>query len=163
MGEIPPTMVSSSRSLVALVTSLSLLAGCYSYNYTAIKPTELPKLNGATYGQVVDGPGRGQAVAVSVHQVETPEGRLVEINGTFDVVIDTAQGEWTFEHPIGAAVEDDTLLVKSSNQSPARIPLSQINSVVIKQPDSSTNGILGAFLTLVIAGAVGLLVVAATT
>ena len=141
-------MGSASRSLVALVTSLSLLAGCYSYNYTAIKPTELPKLNGSSYGQVAGG------------AVETPEGRLVEINGSFDVVIDTNQGEWTFEHPVGAGIEGDALVVKSSNQNPARIPLSQINSVMIKQGDSSSNDVRGAFLTLLLSGAVGLLVFA---
>ena len=71
------------RQLASLLILTMLSGGCYSW--TAIKPTELPKLNGAqttTSHQM----GR-QVILISAAQVETPDGRLVEIQGESDAKI----------------------------------------------------------------------------
>jgi hypothetical protein len=118
------------RQLASLLILTMLSGGCYSW--TAIKPTELPKLNGAqttTSHQM----GR-QVILISAAQVETPDGRLVEIRGESDAKIQVPGAvPLLFEHPIISSVENASLTVKSANRAMTTIPLDRIQRVEVSQ------------------------------
>jgi hypothetical protein len=116
---------------VATLLILSLLSGgCYSW--TAIKPTELPKLNGAQTTRS-NQMGR-QVVLISAAQVEAPDGRLVEIQGETDAKVHLpGSPPLLFQHPIISSVETEGLTIKSANRAKTTIPLDRIQAVEVSQ------------------------------
>jgi hypothetical protein len=118
------------RHVATLLVLTMLSGGCYSW--TVIKPTELPKLNGAQTTRS-NQMGR-QVVLISAAQVETPDGRLVEIQGESDAKINLPGATpLLFEHPIISSVENEGLTVKSANRAKTTIPLNKIQSVEVSQ------------------------------
>jgi hypothetical protein len=119
------------RLLVLLTAGTVVASGCHRYTYTSIKPPELPRLTGPTTGVTSD----GTAVAVATRVVERPDGRIVEIHGRFDVVMDMGRGDITLVGPVHATLDGDRLLVKSANRSPIETPLADVRTVQVKQYD----------------------------
>jgi hypothetical protein len=149
IGSGPPARraryVAAVMRLAAAVTALAVvLAGCH--NYTAIKPTELPRLVGPTAGVTDD----GRAIAVATRTVETPDGRMVEIRGSFELVIADSSGEVELAGPFQVSIEDGMLIVKSGSHSPLRTPLADVRSVQVKQGDGGARNLLGAILVVVL-------------
>lgn len=139
---------------VLLVLSL-LLGGCYSW--TAIKPTELPKLNGASTS-TSHNMGR-QVTLITAAQVEAPDGHLVEIQGESDTrMTTTGQPPVTFKHPVLASVDDQALTIRSSNYRKLTVPLDKIQSVEVSQLErgQTTAAIM---IPTVLIGAVAILVI----
>ncbi len=144
-------MVGTVRLRSLLVLAPLALSSCYSW--TEIKPTELPKLNGGTTapGTIVSGTNRGEAIAVSVGQVERPDGRLFEVKGEFDARISQSNGERVeFDHPVRSQLEASTLTVQGENRAQTPFELDDIKKVEISQFDRTTTTILG------VVGGVGL-------
>jgi len=145
-----------SRAVALVLIPLFIASGCY--NYTAIKPAELPKLNGATGGEVVDGPGAGSTIAVATRTVEMPDGRLKRVDGKFDIVIEAAGGEMTFEGPVQTTIDDaGNVTIKSSNHGPWTGPIAALQSVKVKQKSKGKTGaatFAGIFIPFVIVLAV---------
>ena len=118
------------RQVATLLILTLLSGGCYSW--TTIKPTELPKLNGAQTTRS-NQMGR-QVVLISAAQVEAPDGRLVEIQGESDARIHLpGSAPLLFEHPIIASVDNTGLTIKSANRAKTTIPLDKIQSVEVSQ------------------------------
>ena len=118
------------RAIATFSILTMVLGGCYSW--TTIKPTELPKLNGAQTTRA-NQMGR-QVVLISAAQVETPDGRLVEIQGESDAKIHLPGATpLLFQHPIISSVENEGLTVKSANRAKTTIPLNKIQRVEVSQ------------------------------
>lgn len=143
------------RCTSVLLALILLLGGCYSW--TAIKPTELPKLNGAST-TTTHTMGR-QVTLISVAQVEAPDGRLVEIQGESDTRMKgTGQPPITFKHPVLASVDDESLTVRSSNYRKFTIPLNKIESVEVSQFERSKT-MAAITVPTVLIGAIAILVI----
>jgi hypothetical protein len=117
-----------SAGLAVFVLSLS---GCYSW--TAIRPDELPKLNG-NYTSSQGHPG-GTLVIETVAQLEAPDGRMVEIKGESDARLTTKnpQVAWNFQHPILAETDGNSLRIRSSNLGKKSFELGNIQSLEVSQ------------------------------
>jgi hypothetical protein len=137
------------RQLFPLLILTMLTGGCYSW--TTIKPTELPKLNGASTTSSRN-MGR-QVVLISVAQVEAPDGRLVEIQGESDakVYLPGAQ-PMLFEHPIISSVDGDNLTIKSAKRSKTTLALDKIQRVDVSQFERGQTTVAVSVLSLVAAG-----------
>lgn len=115
---------------LTFLLSAAVISGCYSH--TSIKPTELPKLNGA--GADLHSAGSSDVYVVSRGHVEAPDGRIVEIDGKFDAVVTTTNGaESDFEYPVIASANEAALTVAGSNRAPTDFQLGQIRDVSIEQ------------------------------
>jgi hypothetical protein len=137
-----------SRSLV-LPASLAIVS-CYSH--TAVNAKQLPRLNDSFVAPV-----GANVVAVRVATIEQPDGSLAEIKGNFDLQITMANGqELSFDHPVRAEIEGETLVLAGGNRRATPIPLSEIQAAEIVQPNKVAWA-LGAGLT---GAALGLLIVA---
>jgi hypothetical protein len=118
------------RAFAGLLALAMLLGGCYSW--TAIKPTELPKINGNP--TVLPDRSGGHVQIVNVAQVETPDGRLAEIRGQSDARVQLKDTTlMSFEHPIRSSVENQSLTIMSGNHPKTTIPLDNIQSVEVSQ------------------------------
>jgi hypothetical protein len=118
------------RAFAGLVALAMLVSGCYAW--TAIKPTELPKING-TPTFLPDRTG-GQVRIVTMAQVETPDGRLAEIKGESNAPIQLKDGTGVFfEHPLRSSIEDQSLIIMSGNHPKTTIPLANIQSLDVSQ------------------------------
>ena len=116
------------NKIAGLLLLTMLFAGCYSW--TAIKPTELPKLNAAP--AVVSNPRNGQVHLIKIAQLETPDGRLAEIQGASNARVNLKDGTSTlFEHPIMSTVENQALTIMSGNNPKTTIPLDRIQSIEV--------------------------------
>jgi hypothetical protein len=135
------------RATAGLLALAMLLGGCYSW--TAIKPTELPKING-TPTVLPDNTG-GQVRIVNDAQVETADGRLVEIRGRSDVRVQLKDTTlMSFEHPIRSSVENQSLTIMSANHPKTTMPLANIQSVEVSQGNraEAAGVIIGILLPL---------------
>ena len=138
-----------------LLVSL-LFSGCYSWS--AIKPTELPKLNGASNS--LNNTSGGTVRIITVAHLEAPDGRLVQIKGESDARISTGGAlPISFTHPVRASVEGQDLIVQSANNPRTQIPLAQVKSVEVSQYDTVKSTL--AMILLSSAGAA--LIILATT
>lgn len=112
-----------------LILALSL-AGCVSS--TAIKPTELPKLNAPQ--TLITSPDGRHVETERVVQLETPEGRLAEIKGEADVRLQLKDTNWMhFKHPIKSSLDNQALNIMSGNLPKTTIPLGNIEKAEIYQ------------------------------
>ena len=143
------------RCTSALLVLTMLLGGCYSW--TAIKPTELPKLNGASTS-TSHNMGR-QVTVITAAQVEAPDGHLVEIDGESDTRMQTTgQPPITFKHPVLASVDEQGLTIRSSNYQKMTIPLSKIQSVEVSQFERGQTS-LAISIPLLLVGGLAILVI----
>jgi hypothetical protein len=140
------------RALLAVSTLVLLLAGCY--RHTAIKPTELPKLNSPSMGTVVGGNANGSTIAVATRTVERPNGQLVEIRGEFDLLLTTSAGDMAFSKPVVSDISDGILTVRSGNHGAWSAPISSVDSAKVEQPNRSANMFWGAVGGVLIFGIV---------
>ena len=114
---------------IALIAA-PILLGCHTW--VAIKPSELPRLNGSTE-QVVSRSANSRVVAITTTPVERPDGRLVEIRGNYDVRIESGGRSQEVGSPVLAELEGDHLIVRGSNMPRSRIPLSNIDNLEVSQ------------------------------
>jgi len=118
------------RRVAPFLLASLFLSGCYSW--TAIKPTELPKLNGAS--TTINHGWGGSVRILTVADLEAPDGRLVRIKGESDARISVGSGApLSFAHPIQAFATDQDLYVQSANYPPTRIPLAQVQREEVSQ------------------------------
>ena len=143
------------RQVSTLLILTTLSGGCYTW--TAIKPTELPKLNGAPTA-TTQKTGR-QVELVSVAQVETPDGRLAEIQGKSDARIQlTGSTPMLFEHPILASIENEELTIRSGNRAKTSIPLGNIQHLEVSQLNRNQTALAGTVFGLVGSALLGFLI-----
>lgn len=139
------------KKLVPLsaVAALSLAqVGCY--DWVAIRPSDLPKLNAAT-SQTVSA-GNLQVTLTSVRTVHTPDGRIVEIRGGHDVAV-TAEGTTVeFEYPVESNVADETLTVAGKNREDTPFPLARVQKVEVSQKAEGKTTLLYCAIGLVAGG-----------
>src|SRR5687768_3570788 len=90
-----------------------LLPACF--NRYAIKPTELPKLNGAG-AAVVGQAGNAVLIQESYRQVEQLDGTLLEVTGPFDAYVQNGAPEPVhFKHPVSSEIDANLLKMKAGN------------------------------------------------
>jgi hypothetical protein len=143
------------RLVSILLVVAVLFSGCYSW--TAIKPTELPKLNDASSSTARG--SQGQITLVTVAKLEAPDGRLVEIQGESDARISVrGQEPMSFEHPLLSSVQNSSLIVQAGNRGKTTIPLQQIQSVEVSQFERTQAALAAAVLSLVATGLAFLIV-----
>lgn len=143
------------RCASAFLVLTLLLGGCYSW--TAIKPTELPKLNGASTS-TTQSMGR-QITLITVAQVEAPDGHLVEIQGESDTRMKTTgRPPVTFKHPVLASVEEQDLTIRSSNYGKFTIPLNKVETVEVSQFERGKT-MAAIMVPSILIGAVAILVI----
>lgn len=146
------------RSLLGLFIISCM--GCSTY--VSIKPTELPKLNDSFVA-----PARtsyGQLVAVRVAHVEAPDGKIVEVKGDFDVRITLRDHrELEITHPVRARLGSSgtALAIAGGNRAEVVIPLDDISTVEISQPDVGGSVVVGVLIGVGTSLGVFLIVVAA--
>jgi hypothetical protein len=146
------------RQVSTLLILTILSSGCYTW--TAIKPTELPKLNGAQ--TATSQPTGSQVELVSVAQVETPDGRLAQIRGESDARIQLkGSTPILFEHPIISSVENEDLTIRSGNRAKTSIPLGNIQSLEVSQLNRNQTALAGTVLGLVGSALLGFLIISA--
>lgn len=128
-----------------------LAAGCHTTH--AIRPSELPKLNGSHAGET--GHRRGRVVEVeqpSRRVLVTPDGRTVEVEGEVDATVILVDGRrFDFEHPVLAEIAGDKLTVRGSNQA-FQFDQANISGAEVAEFNSrKTNAIA---VTLTVAGSI---------
>jgi hypothetical protein len=145
-------MVMNFWRWVLVATALSS-AGCY--DWISVKPTELPKLNGG-FSMPIAHTETTTVVAVSVADVEQPDGRVTQIQGGgFDIRLLYKTGkESLFKHPIVTQVEGDSLVVGSSSQPKTQIPLADISEAKVSQLNQNKTFLAFAGVGLVALGVV---------
>lgn len=151
----------ASATMVLAVLAVGA-AGCTSW--VEIKTTELPKLNGGAVaaGTVVSGTQRGEVVAVSVAEVEKPDGTLEQIKGEFDVRLTRQQGSpEVFESPVRSTVEGESLTIQSGNRARTSFSLAEIRKTEVSQPNATGNILIFAVGFPLAGVLVGLIAVAA--
>jgi hypothetical protein len=115
---------------LSMIATLSLAqVGCY--DWVAVRPAELPKLN-AVSSQTVSA-GNAQVTITDVRTVRGPDGRLVEIKGEHDVEVTADGSTVSFEHPVEAKVADDTLTVAGKNREDTNFALRKVEKVEVRQ------------------------------
>jgi hypothetical protein len=131
-----------------LLVATLLSSGCYSW--AAIKPTELPKLNGSSTTSTAG--GGHTLVLQTVAQVEAPDGRIVEVKGESDARVTTVKPPQvlSFEHPVVANLTDDSLIVQAGNVGKTTIPLSRIESVEISQLERGQTALAATVVGLLV-------------
>lgn len=146
------------RRTASLLVFTMLLGGCSSW--TAIKPTELPKLNNAQ--TAVSENKSGQVELISATQVETPDGRLVEIGGKNDARVQLKDASSSlFEYPLRFSVENQALTIMSSNQPKTTIPLEKIQMVEVSQINHQAGEAVFFILSVVSTIGIGFLIASA--
>jgi hypothetical protein len=146
------------RQVAALLILTMFCGGCYTW--TTIKPTELPKLNGAQTASSHQTDRRVELVSVA--QVETPDGRLAEIQGESDARIQLKGfTPILFEHPILSSVESEVLTIRSGNRAKTTIPLGNIQSLEVSQLNRNKTALAGTVLGLVGSALLGFLIISA--
>jgi hypothetical protein len=135
------------RRSVSLALILVLaLTGCYSH--IGVRPTELPKLNGAF--TATSRSGNTQVTASTVRDVEADDGRAVRIGGDFDLIVTLKGGRRVvFDSPVIAELDGSALVLRGGNQAETRVELGDVQRTEVTQPNR-TMFLLGA-----IAGGIG--------
>jgi hypothetical protein len=121
-----------------LLAATICCTGCTTW--VEVRPTELPKLNGSTVtsGTVVSGDRKRDVIAITVADVERPDGTLTQIYGRYDVrVTETSGREMTFETPVRSEVEDDTLSLQGSNRRQTQFRLNDVRTTEVSQPSDT--------------------------
>jgi hypothetical protein len=147
------------RQVSAFLILTILFGGCYTW--TAIKPTELPKLNGA---QTATSQQTGRQVQLfSVVQVETPDGRLADIQGESDARIQLkGSPPILFEHPILSSIENEELTIRSGNRAKTSMPLGNIQHLEVSQLNRNQTALAGTVFGLVTSALLTFLIISAT-
>jgi len=123
-----------SRPVALLVlSSFSLLStGCYEH--IGIRPSELPKMNGAFVTSQSTG-SNSVLVTQSVVHVEKEDGRIEEIKGEYDIIVTNSVGnKFKFQHPIIVESLPDGYLIKGANRSPETFKVREIKKVEVVRP-----------------------------
>jgi hypothetical protein len=130
--------------------------GCY--NWVAVKPDEAEKLSGSFVANA--GPN---ALAIRVVHAEQPDGRMVELEGDFDVRLELKDGDvLTFSHPVRIEAAEDTLVFHGGDQEPAHVKRDNIVSLKASKYNMGETAVLVITLTAVAAAIlVGAIVIAA--
>ncbi len=138
------------RQLSALLAFALLGSGCYSWS--VIKPTELPKLNEASTTTQQKW-GSPRVIVLTVAKLETPDGRIVQIEGESDARVNVRdKGTLSFEHPIVSAVDADRLIIQSAKRAKTTIPLANIERVEVSQFERAQTSAAVGVISLVVGG-----------
>lgn len=141
------------RALAFSVVGLLMVSGCT--RWTAIRPEQLPALNGDTIERA-----NSTAVAATTRTVERPDGRTVEIRGAFHARLTGRNGHQVVaEHPVISTIEGRTLIVRGSNVAPQTIPLPNLSSVEIGQTNKGAVAVGYSLLGVVLAVLASVIVV----
>lgn len=141
------------RALAFSVVGLLLVSGCT--RWTAIRPEQLPALNGDSVELA-----HANAVAGTTRTVERPDGRTVEIRGAFHARLTGRNGhQVVVEHPVISSIEGRTLTVRGSNVAPQIIPMPNLSSVEIGQTNKGAVAVAYSLLGVVFAVLASVIVV----
>ena len=132
-----------------LSVSFGLLsAGCY--DTYAVKPAELPKINGSFVHSEAVG-GNATLVTYSVAHVEAEDGRMLELTGKHDVILTLKDGKQVvFQHPVTTEPEGDGYALRGGNRGLLEVKESDIKRAEVTQYDSGKT--LAAAIPLAIVG-----------
>ena len=144
----------------SLLTIVSLVNGCYTN--TAVRPSEIPKLNGAF--QTSQPAGRNAIlVTSSVSHVEAPDGKTVEVKGTYDLILTTKDGKIIqFDHPVMIDKEEDSFLLRGANRGETHVAMTDIEATEVRQFSQTKTMLVAAPVALVGGLLMGLLIVRAS-
>ncbi|AWV90420.1 hypothetical protein [Bradymonas sediminis] len=148
-------MIYCKQLIILLICAVGLSAtGCYTYE--AVKPTELPKLNGSyekTVGSTYNPNNTSTPIVErSVVHLERVDGRMVEISGPMDARVTRKSGEAiVIEHPIVARTNAVSLFVKGGNIAEQEFLLQDIEKVEVEKLQGTRTGLAVLMLTLGVA------------
>ena len=148
---------------VALAMSVCvamLNLGCT--NWVAIRPSELPRLNGSTAVRAGTTYDLEPIMLIAETSVETPEGTLVTIRGDFDASIQYHGRTILAEDPVISEVTGSYLQVRAGNLRQTRMTLAEITSVEVLQAAGTKTYLLTVGLILLGSMLVGGLTYAVT-
>jgi hypothetical protein len=119
------------RRILPLFALPVLLAQTGCYDWVAIRPADLPLLNGDV--QATSEPGQGTAVAgaPTVHRLN---GTLLEVHGRHDVRVKVGGQTYLFTAPVHATRSGEAIEVEGGNRPATRIWMPAIDSVEILNP-----------------------------
>ena len=149
-----------ARGAATAIVAIAVVGTAGCLRWVEIKPTELPKLNGA-YAQNVGGvptpAGTQMVVEGTVAHVEQPDGTLVDISGRFHADVTTARaGSLRFKYPVSSMLRNDVLVIEGGNRAQTAIPLGDVTSVQVSRPSPGRTtlaivlGVGGGLLLLVL-------------
>ena len=154
-------MRSSTRVVALALTTLLTSSACSYSKYIAVKPEQLPRLNGGTTA-VLGQTHNATIVGVTVRRIESPDGRVHEIRGRFNLLVSERNEPQRFEHPVESAVSDTVLRVSGGNRGETHFDLDAIDYARVEVPDATKN-LWGTVGIVVGVGLLGALVVVAAT
>lgn len=128
-------MFSKAAKITSFLCILQALAGCYTAE--AVKPAELPKLNGG-FVEPIARTGNATVIAVSVARVEREDGTILEVHGKPDVYLTLRSGtRLDFDGPVLAEADDDSLTLRSENRAKTRVSFKDIEKAEVSQYDGT--------------------------
>jgi hypothetical protein len=127
-----------SKGMLVLAFSLQS-TGCYQW--VAIRPSELPKLDN-------DGAQPAAERNVRNARLERPDGSLVEVNRSSDVRLETASESLELAAPVVARIQKDELWIRAGNAGNMKFVLSDVKSAEVAKFDGGMTAvaIVGAVL-----------------
>jgi hypothetical protein len=127
-----------ARGAATAIVAIAVVGTAGCLRWEEIKPTELPKLNGAyaqNVGAVPTAAGTQMVVEGAVAHVERPDGTQVEISGRFHADVTTAHaGSFRFKYPVSSVLQNDVLVIEGGNRGQTPIPLGDVTSVQVSRP-----------------------------
>lgn len=147
--------------LIATIVAALMNLGCY--DWVAIHPADLPRLNesretplGSSLG--IDRRGRLVAMDLSTAtqtNVRRPDGRTVEIEGDLDARVRTSSGEQReFDAPVVAEVVDGRLGIMSANAAPIVLDMEDIAVLEVSQRNGLKTGLMVLLGAVAVIGSV---------
>lgn len=135
--------------MLSLVAALST-QGCVTAASTqSVKVGELPKLNPSFSGSGIS--PQGAVYIYSSTKVETPEGKLIEVDGDYDLDITLDNGKVvSFRRPIRTEITGGTIRITSGERGPFVTQVARVEKAEIPRVDILVT-------TLVIVGGLALL------
>lgn len=101
--------------------------------WVSVNPTSADRLSPGSSATAAD--VNGTVVVSSVITVETPDGTLKQIEGTYELRLTRTSGEVTlFEHPVSVERKGGALVIRSANRSATEVPFSEIQKVEVAPP-----------------------------
>ena len=120
-----------SKGILVLAFSLQF-TGCYEW--VAIRPSELPKLDH-------DGAQSEAERSVRNARLERPDGSLVEVNRSADVRLTTASESLELEAPVVARIQKDDLWIRAGNAGNTKFLLSDVKSAEVAKFDGGMTAV----------------------
>ena len=125
------------RSSLAVFLTTCLLFQSACYDWKAIKPVELPKLNAAVAQAPTDYSEEAPVVSVRTVDVQGEDGTLVSIDERFDLRITLkTDGIMLFKNPVSVERQGQELVIRGSNLAVTRVPIENIVRAEVTRPST---------------------------